>query len=275
MKKEVTQEQKEKIIYNYTVLKKGQKASGAEFGFSYKIVKRVLEENNIPIRTKVGGRRQFDVDDNYFSPERQSANQAYIIGFLGADGNVNSRENRIDLELWKEDHDILEQIRTEIKSEREVKIYKCANGYEKHKLYFTSEQIKNDLKKFHIIPNKTYSKEYTFPELIEEKYVIDYIRGLFDGDGSVKWTNGTICFQIDSSSKEVLEGINNFFEKKDIHLSFGENQKVNFTLHRLYCYGDNAIKIYNMLYTPNSLFLARKKEKWEELLSLYKTKEIK
>ena len=91
----------------------------------------------------------------------------------------------------------------------------------------------------------------------------------------MKWTNGTICFQIDSSSKEVLEGINNFFEKKGIHLSFGENQKVNLTLHRLYCYGDNAIKIYNMLYTPNSLFLARKKEKWEELLSLYKTKEIK
>lgn len=147
MKREVTQEQKEKIIYNYTVLQKGQKASGAEFGFSDKIVKRILEENNIPIRTRVGGRRQFNVDDNYFSPEKQSSNQAYIIGFLGADGNVNSRENRIDLELWKEDHDILEQIRTEIKAEREIKVYKCSNGYEKHKLYFNSEQIKKRFKK--------------------------------------------------------------------------------------------------------------------------------
>ncbi len=275
MKREVTLEQKEKIIYNYTVLGKGQKASGAEFGFGDKVVKRILVENNIPIRTKVGGKRQFHVDDNYFNPNNQSANQAYIIGFLGADGNVNSKENRIDLELWKEDHEILEKIKTEIKCEREIKIYQCANGYEKHKLYFSSEQIKNDLEKFHIVPNKTYSEDYDFPSIIKENYIVDYIRGLFDGDGSVKWANGTICFQIDSSNKNILIGINNYLKSKEIKMSFRENHKTNCILHRLYCYGDEAIKIYQILYTPNSLFLERKKNKWEELLKLYKTKEIK
>lgn len=98
---------------------------------------------------------------------------------------------------------------------------------------------------------------------------------MFDGDSSVKWVNGTICFQIDSVNKKVLLGIYNYFKRKGINLSFGENPKVNVILHRLYCYGDEAIKIYHMLYTPNSLFLKRKKDKWEELLSLYKTKEIK
>ena len=39
MKKQISKEQQEKIIYNYTVLNMGLKRSGKEFNFSDKIVK--------------------------------------------------------------------------------------------------------------------------------------------------------------------------------------------------------------------------------------------
>ena len=44
MKKSVSVEEKEKIIYNYTVLNMGMRASGKEFNYSDKIVKKILLE---------------------------------------------------------------------------------------------------------------------------------------------------------------------------------------------------------------------------------------
>ena len=46
----LTKEQEDKIIYNYTVLKYGQKKSGAFIPVSDKIVKKVLLKHNIPIK---------------------------------------------------------------------------------------------------------------------------------------------------------------------------------------------------------------------------------
>ena len=52
MRKRVfTQEEIEKVIYNYTVLNMGQKRAGKEFKMNDRMVRRLLEENNIPIKT--------------------------------------------------------------------------------------------------------------------------------------------------------------------------------------------------------------------------------
>ena len=52
----------------------------------------------------------------------------------------------------------------------------------------------------------------------------------------------------------------------DMQLSIGHDRPGQHTLYRLYCYGEYAKKVYNILYTPNSLFLKRKYERWQELL---------
>ena len=268
MKKlEISQEVIEKVIYNYTILKKSRKNSGKEFNLSDKIVKRILKENDIHIRTiQEANKSKYYINDKYFST--QGHNQAYIIGFLGADGNISSKDNRIDLELFSADLEILEKIRTELELERPIKIYECNNGYIKNKLYFYSAQIKQDLMTYGLVPNKTYSKDYHFPYKLEKEYIIDYIRGLFDGDGSIKKTGSSITFQIDSSKKEIVDEIQKFLkEEYNIDTQITSNKKINVVLYRLYCYGENAKKIFEILYTPNSLFLKRKYQKWIDLLN--------
>lgn len=267
MKKRIfTQEEIDKVIYNYTVLNMGQKRAGAEFHMNDRMVKRLLLENNIPIKSiKETNVSKYKINNNYFS--KQGHNQAYIIGFLGADGNISQKDNRIDLELFSADFEILEKIREEIELERPIKVYECTDGYIKNKLYFHSAQIKKDLMTYGLVPNKTYSKDYHFPHKLEKKYIIDYIRGMFDGDGSVKKTGHSLTFQVDSSSKEVVEEIQKFLlEEYNIKTQITTNKKVNVLLYRLYCYGTEARKIYDILYTPNSLFLKRKYEKWQELI---------
>ena len=51
-----------------------------------------------------------------------------------------------------------------------------------------------------------------------------------------------------------------------MQISVGHNRSGQYTLYRLYCYGEMAKKVYNILYTPNSLFLKRKYDRWQELL---------
>lgn len=271
MKKRIfTEEEIKGVIYNYEVLKMSRKRSGEPYHISEGLVKRLLEENGIHVKTiQETNCSKYKINDNYFST--QGHNQAYIIGFLAADGNISNKDNRIDLELFSEDKEILDKIRMELQLEREVKIYQCKNGYVKNKLYFYSAQIKRDLMSYGIVPNKTYSDDFDFPYLLKEEYLMDYIRGYFDGNGSCK--KGTsLAFQIDCPSLKVITGIRDFlFTKYNVWTDICLQEKEKIQLYRICYYGDRAKKIYQNLYTPNSLFLQRKRDK---LLAYYNEIEL-
>lgn len=264
----LTKEQEDQIVYNYTVLKYGQKKSGAFIPVSDKIVKKVLLKNGIHIKTiQETNVNKYFVNHNYF--KEQSEDMAYWIGILGSDGSVNRNENQIYIELQRKDRELLEKLNFSIENQRPVKDYETGRGYENSKLYFYSSEIKKDLEKYKIIPNKTYDKSYGFPDLLEEQYYKDYIRGLFDGDGSIKRGN-SITWQIDTGSLDIVLKIQAFLAKKGIETQYMILKKTNIDIYRIYCYGkEKAQKIYNLLYTTNSsLYLKRKKDKFEELLDL-------
>lgn len=266
MKKSVSVEEKAKIIYNYTVLNMGMRASGKEFNYSDKIVKKILLENNIPIK-KSGGQRKYAVNDEYFNT--QSSNMAYILGFWAADGNVSDVENRLDLELASVDLEILEKIKKEIQSERPIKIYQCENGYVKNKLLFWSSNIKKKFIEYGVVPNKTYNKSFHFPYNLDKKYWIDYIRGFFDGDGCITKNQYSIAFELNSINEKFLQDIQNIFLIEyniQTQISTTGMKGRNVPMYRLYCYSNEAKKVFDILYTPNSLFLQRKYNKWIELL---------
>lgn len=262
----ISKEEIEKIIYNYSVLRKSQKEAGKEFGYSYKVVQKILKENDVRIRSQSEARQKFQVNHNYF--KNQSKNMAYLLGLLASDGCVASNKNLIYIELQRQDKELLEKINKEISNDRAVQDYTTSRGYENSKLYFYSKEIKDDLKKYKIIPNKTYSKEFGFPELLKEEYYIDYIRGLFDGDGCIKDSNHTPTWEINSCNEEIINKIQVYFQKIGINMkSYTFSKDKNIPMYRIYVYGKaNCEKIYNLLYRDSDLFLERKKSKFLNLL---------
>ena len=269
---QLSQEVIDKIIYDYTINKYGLIKTGKNNGVGERIVRRVLLENKIHIRSRSEAaivsniqRRQFNVDDNYFSTE--NSNMAYLLGFLASDGTVDKKNNRIKIGLSSIDKEFLVKIKEELKYEGDILNYITSNGFSVSELTFTSQQIKKDLARYNIVPNKTFN--FKFPKNLNKKYWIDFIRGYFDGDGSVSTTgNNAIRWQICSATKNVLETIVDFFYE-EYHIkkvSILEQPRKNNTLY-YFQYSTNATKeIFSILYKKNSLKLPRKYLKFKELI---------
>ena len=264
MKKRIfTKEEIETVIYNYTVLGMGQKRAGKQFHMKDRQVKRLLQENNIHIKSiQETNISHYKIDEEFF--EKQSSDMAYVLGMLGSDGCISSNENCIYIELQEQDSELLEKINNKLKNERPIKHYVTSRGYHNCKLYFYSKRIKDILKEYRLVPNKTYSDEFGFPEKLDKIFWLDYIRGYFDGDGCIKKTGSSLTFQLDSVKKSLLKTIQNFLkEEHNIECQLTSNKKDKMIVWRLYCYSDSAEKIFNLLYKdPSCLKMKRKFDKF-------------
>ena len=268
---ELTEYQKQIILDMYVTKKRGQVACAKAAGVTQYIVKRFLVESGIKIRNYSEAaiesnmaRRKYNINDSYF--DKESSNMAYILGFLVADGSISKCSNEIKIGLSATDKDFLSSIAKELNSNREIKEYINSDGFSCCEWHFTSKKIKDKLAEYNIIPAKTFC--FKFPEKLNRKYWIDFIRGYFDGDGCVSTAGkSAIRWQVCSATKDVLQHIIDFFyEEYNIpKVCIYERKGKNITYYIQYSTVPTR-EIYKHLYTKNSLYLPRKKKKFEEIL---------
>lgn len=106
----------------------------------------------------------------------------YILGLIWSDGNLNKEEDKISLTL--KDLDLIESlypIFSDI-NKRKIYKYKHKNKFMSYTLINTNCDFINFCKKKGLIPNKSFSIDVNN---IPKKYFYAFVRGVFDGDGSV------------------------------------------------------------------------------------------
>ena len=273
MRRIFTEKEKEIIYKTYVEEKRGLLFVSKQVNSTPETIKKFLKQNDIHIRTfseaalASNKNRALSKNNDYFKKENH--NMAWLLGFIASDGTIRKDRNQIKIGLSIVDKEILEKIKNEVQIENEVKEYTNSQGYECCQLEWTSEQHKKDLSKYNIIPQKTF--KLIPPYQLDKQYHLDYIRGYFDGDGSIN-TNGNngIRFSICSATKEILEWILNCFEEYGIpKVSILERPGIH-TLYYFEYFTNATKKIYNLLYSNNStLFLKRKKDKFEELINKF------
>lgn len=214
-------------------------------------IRKFLVEHDVTIRNNNIGKKK---NDNYFS-YIDSEEKAYWLGFLYADGSVSKTQNRTSLKLKREDKQHIIKFKKSI--EGTMSIYDGVDKsydvpYSQIQIY--SSQIKRDLIKWGCVPNKT--KKLAYPNFLNEKLINHFIRGYFDGDGSLFKTNkgqweasfiGTISFI------EELKGVLNL-KTKIIYL----NNKINASL-RMY---KDVEYIMDFLYKDANIYLDRKYKRY-------------
>ena len=139
-----------------------------------------------------------DINENFFS--NWSSGMAWVLGLLFTDGCIRPGSvsiHSVDLEL-------LEKIKTFLNSSKPIA--KIAQSYDKSKhiyrLEFCREKMREDLLKLGLVQRKSLIMQ--FPEIPEE-YMRHFIRGCWDGDGSVYISNGKLNASYVCGSKDFIK----------------------------------------------------------------------
>lgn len=273
--KEVSEDIEKKVIYNYQILKQGLQTAGKDFNLSQYMVEKILKKYGVRKRTYTEAKqegRKYSCNDNFF--KEQSCDMAYILGLLASDGCVSKKENLVAIQLLSEDKEILEKISKVTQNTRPLETYiRKTTNHEISSFRVWSKAWKDDLSHYNIVPQKTFILKP--PTFLNDKYIIDYIRGYFDGDGTVyqlKKKNKVIV-EITGASKEVIEWIRDKLINQYNVLANILGSEILLNGTRMYkikiCSKVEILKLYNLFYHPNtSLYLSRKKNKFESLLKI-------
>lgn len=204
----------------------------------------------------------YSINENFFEKIDSHA-KSYILGFLYADGSVS--DGNLSICIHKKDLEILNFIKDSLCSTHPIKPF--CNTY--IRLSISNKKIVSDLNKLGIIKNKTYNIKKI---IYNEDFFDSFVRGLFDGDGSIYISGNrnetTINF---SGNKYVLLELKNIFKNiLGIH-SFLRQRRDNDFCWGLFIRGSIQIKcLYDFMYKNDSFSLKRKKDKFVNCLNLAK-----
>lgn len=215
----------------------------------------------------MGRKRVFTLDEHYFD-KIDSEEKAYFLGYLFADGHNSITKGTIRLRLAEKDESILVKFKSIINCgvplKRKIVKIKTHTVNEVG-LYLYSIHMCRILESYGMTQQKSFTLE--FPKKVKKKWLGHFIRGYFDGDGSVHIDprgnlNISIC-----SSKRFLDGLNEILQPVI-------GWQVNLSKHRksdVYYleYSGNlcCINFYNYVYKNATIFLDRKRIRFIEILN--------
>ena len=178
------------------------------------------------------------VRQNFFE-KIETEVQAYLLGFYAADGNINEKRKTFRIHLQQSDSELVYLYKDLISPDARLftmkeRVVKARNGqmvtaHESTGVDINSSKICNDLVNLGFGYNKTYV-DLKLPK-IDEKLIRHFIRGYFDGDGTIsyhyckpdpKWHKNervrgyaSIC----GKTKTMIEEISDFLKRNGIKSS--------------------------------------------------------
>lgn len=120
---------------------------------------------------------KYTIQSDYFSVI-DTEQKAYILGILYADGCVSKKNNSVSITLQTRDEALLSDLKLALNSTHPIKKYPTFSTFT-----FTNKQIHKDLINWGCVPAK--SKILKFPSFLSSELLSPFLRGYFDGDGSI------------------------------------------------------------------------------------------
>lgn len=207
--------------------------------------------------------------------------KAYWCGFIMADGCVTIQEEinscELQISLQARDGSHLKKFNKAISGNVPVEYFEeiCNLNNKPHKvarIRLYSQEIFHDLEKYNVIPNKSLVKQ--FPQNIPDELLPHYIRGYFDGNGSVYKCGSTklpeekrfigcnfSCgsYEFISELKRQLE--NHGIKSGSVHLSKKDSKCYQIQIRGL----SNTDRFLNYIYNNSTIYLERKFQKKEKI----------
>ncbi len=214
----------------------------------------------------------------------ESEIQAYILGFLMADGSNNG--NQIIFAQTLKNEALITKIKDYFSKQIKLSYTKTSCEFK-----ISSKQACNNLMKWGIVPNKTHS-ELLIPNISSE-LLRHWIRGYFDGDGTIfvctkkgipKYLKGNIC----SPTPNILQEIQQVLAQYEIDSTINREKRIGKVLilpqgtaigthdmYRLFFRKKASLqKLYHFLYDDATIYLDYKKKVFDDYKHFYDNSEI-
>lgn len=224
----------------------------------------------------VSTRKKISSDDTLFE-KIDNEEKAYWLGFLYADGsityNLEKTKYVIELGLAIKDYNHLEKFKKFLKCKNNIKLREKTKSC---RLIICSKKMCEDLIKLGCVPNKSLILKYPTEEQVPLELQKHFIRGYFDGDGSIGLSKtrttpkitliGTIEF-INDFKKLFPKGIIQIKDKRHLNNTFSIRFNVQQGIGFLYTiYKDSEIYLDRKYERYINLFNCRSGKKFLELL---------
>lgn len=235
---------------------------------SYKGLMRKLKRLGI---TSAPHKRR-TINEHYFSFIDSEA-KAYFLGFFFCDGYISDNMQRFQVNLTAEDGYILERFCQDSNATYEVsykKAYAAGKIYQQSRLSINRSEFIRQLVSQGILPGK--ENRSMLPN-IPNNLIFHFIRGMYDADGYMSISHserhnpvyelGFVAYSA------IIEELNQIFVLNDIN-----------DLHVYRCGGakvytigsakrDTVYKIGSLLYNNATVYLQRKKDRFDEFMNRY------
>jgi hypothetical protein len=262
---------KNQLQNDYNELKSVRKV-GKKYGISRETVRKYIHLYNLNYIKPI----KYNCNENFFNEETESA--YYFAGFLAADGCLFKKKGEsyeVKLTLKDTDKDILFKFKQSINSDAPVietkrlcRVFTRYFNITTAQFRIASKIVFNNLKqKFQLTPRKSLTLKFPI-KLKNNELIRHFIRGYFDGDGSIYINHtdkksGIKHMRISIvGTKHMLENIRYVLMRECI-IKKGTIIKIN-NIYELRYGGNNIVyAIYKYLYKDATLFLERKKLKFE------------
>ncbi len=269
MKRFGLDEYKEEIIKMYIEDKFSCEKIAKVYNASLSGIYDALKRWNVNTRDLSRSHRIYRVDENYFDVI-DTEEKAYWLGFIYADGFVTSPHN-FGIALSKNDKLHLEKLLESLKSNYPIHEYISKSNYgqsEYVRLLINNNNIYRQLIKKGVKLNKSLILDFPDNSILSSKLYRHFIRGYFDGDGSLVLSKHSINFKICGTKEFLSKLIDIFNEVSEYNLKHNLFKRKKDEKNNFYISYGGALKIFTILsylYENSVIYLDRKMKKYEQL----------
>lgn len=249
---------------NYNFIDIGRKLNRYE-----STIRRYLNSLGYIAKSQSELQRKYTIVEDFFD-KIDTEEKAYILGLLYADGYNNTDKNDVCISLKEDDVEILNKITNIIQPTKPLFYLDMSpenrgmkNSKNQYRLTINNKHISKRLVELGCGKAKTSVIKFPSSEQVPNSLLHHFVRGYFDGDGSVsngKWSKVDII-----STPEFLTDLQNILKESigigitKLNYSRKYSKEVNIVSlnigGRLQC-----MKFKEWLYKDATIFLKRKKE---------------
>lgn len=226
----------------------------------------LLKRNGYKSKSPSELKRKYPIQEDFFD-KIDTEEKAYVLGLLYADGYNNTDRNSVNLTLKESDKEILNKITAIIQPTKPLGLYKgnrLQKGFENSQnavsLIIANKHISQRLVELGCGKAKTHNLTFPTEEQVPSCLIRHFIRGYFDGDGSVSGNKqkqfgfvGTIDFLL--PLQQILMKELSFSETK---LDQRHKDREDSIRALRYCGINQCIKFRDWLYKDATIYLERK-----------------